>query len=1297
MSDEQKNRRLLPRHPSMFAKLKSALVLTLAILLGSIGFYYFHVQRKSDYLTSRNFRLLTSMGERIRSSVRAQGRILKHLSKTDDFMVAVESNPQRTSEILRVIAPQFESVKKITLDKESPAEDAWHELHPGASEPRIKSSYPVDKTTVLEGVVRLGRVIGRSMAPRDAFESVLLADSSGRVIHQEGASALGITNLSDVLGSKETKPAPPKTSDRLLGVSGHRVIDLAGKKHRLFIEPFSLPLQVSVAGGPQETWYLCGLISEKEQTYRSMAISSALLMLLLGSMLVAILSWPFVKLRLMGERQRVKRLDILLVGIGSLAGAAIATLTLLDVFAFHRLSVQAEEQTAELAREMERRMLAEIGSAHGELVRLEGQAQKLLGTEPAKKMRPSQIPKIYPFWDTFSLIDASGLQAVKWSTNAVVPGPAKVKERTYYQRVVDADLWHLRRGEGQFFFVEPITSWTTGEKQAVLAKPTAVKGFSASTLVFPMTSLIHPVLPPGFEFLVIDNERSPGQVLFHSDSERNQAEDFFAETDQDRRLRSTVFAKRSETMPLRYWGRDYLAHVEPVDGIPWTIVALRERNLLRAVNMEWLVTTASFVLFYLSLLFLLVLGILVVRPTYRATWLWPDRSRDYSMLSKILLLLVLAFALALPGKGLFAVSILLPFLAIATAYLRLGQRAHRGTRIAVSVCGGILRLLFAWRLLAGQDNLLRYLAFCLAAAAFGLAFSLDRTTPGQVVSPKRSRYAWAGVLLLLLTSVLPTLGFFETARRVQSESFAKHGQLRLALGLEERAQRIVQNARREKGEAEGRTFIQQRLAVPDIANVKKVALDVYAAPFLGTRINRLTEPFARPRTAARPECGPEPESGLPRLFEAYLPRASEQAVEMRELLHNRSSDCAWQWRTGTLDGELELSSFTYPFGEVVLASHLPKGFDRVDFLALVTGSLLIVLLFWLVQFISRYVFLLDPTDPAWPASGTIPSRSGLHRFLISQSRQWNLEGVREDFLCIDLCALRDDPTAGDQWRRLLRSALDRDVLIEGFREILVDEGFREEVLKFMEKLVERHRKRILIVSTVYPEGLFQSLARNGNGSHSEEKERWRAVLFSFRFEDDELRSLHDVGDATGQVDKVLQKECGSNPHLLNFARKVRTDGTPEQILEEFGEEAEVYYQSLWASCSREEEVVLAHLAEDGFVNEKNRRVVRRLIARGLVRRGPHLRLMNETFRRFVVSSVCQNEVRAVEQEAEPSAWDRLQLPLFVGLAASMLFVLTTQQSLLDGSAGKVVGLAAGIPLALVQLMEVFGGKLPGAK
>src|SRR5690349_11979148 len=100
MEKEQPEQRTRPRRPSMFAKLRAALVLVLAILLGSLGFYYFHVQKKSGYLTSRNFRLLASMGEQIRDSVNAQGSILRYLGKTDGFLEALDNDPARKSKIL---------------------------------------------------------------------------------------------------------------------------------------------------------------------------------------------------------------------------------------------------------------------------------------------------------------------------------------------------------------------------------------------------------------------------------------------------------------------------------------------------------------------------------------------------------------------------------------------------------------------------------------------------------------------------------------------------------------------------------------------------------------------------------------------------------------------------------------------------------------------------------------------------------------------------------------------------------------------------------------------------------------------------------------------------------------------------------------------------------------------------------------------------------------------------------------------------------------------------------------------
>ena len=80
-----------------------------------------------------------------------------------------------------------------------------------------------------------------------------------------------------------------------------------------------------------------------------------------------------------------------------------------------------------------------------------------------------------------------------------------------------------------------------------------------AAITIPMRSLIDPVLPPGFAFAVIDHA---GKVLFHSDRQRWH-EDFFVETDNNRRLRAQIAAHSAEHLNIRYWGSEHRAYLKP--------------------------------------------------------------------------------------------------------------------------------------------------------------------------------------------------------------------------------------------------------------------------------------------------------------------------------------------------------------------------------------------------------------------------------------------------------------------------------------------------------------------------------------------------------------------------------------------------------------------------------------------------------------------------------------------------------------------------------------------------------------
>ena len=138
---------------------------------------------------------------------------------------------------------------------------------------------------------------------------------------------------------------------------------------------------------------------------------------------------------------------------------------------------------------------------------------------------------------------------------------------------------------------ESVWSWTTAEPLAVLAKRRESADLPVAAISIPMRSLIRPVLPPGFEFAVIDHT---GKVLFHSDRQRNVSENFFEETDDNRRLRAQVAAHSAEPVNIRYWGAAYRAYVMPMALPDAYVVAMAQKQRAWAINREWLVVAIIF-------------------------------------------------------------------------------------------------------------------------------------------------------------------------------------------------------------------------------------------------------------------------------------------------------------------------------------------------------------------------------------------------------------------------------------------------------------------------------------------------------------------------------------------------------------------------------------------------------------------------------------------------------------------------------------------------------------------------------
>jgi hypothetical protein len=185
-----------------------------------------------------------------------------------------------------------------------------------------------------------------------------------------------------------------------------------------------------------------------------------------------------------------------------------------------------------------------------------------------------------------------------------------------------------------------------------------------------------------------------------------------------------------------------------------------------------------------------------------------------------------------------------------------------------------------------------------------------------------------------------------------------------------------------------------------------------------------------------------------------------------------------------------------------------------------------------------------------------------------------------------------------------------------------------------------------------------------------------------------LRTAAGLGPHEDRASRWLVEEIAGHEYLRCFVGDLRKGMSISELCDEFCERAAGYYEALWLHCSVEERLLLYQIARFGFVNGNNRTLLRRVMARGLVRREGEVRLLSETFRRFVLSRAAEVQKDTVALEDASGAWDRVRIPLVVVMVAVVAFFFATQKDVVNATSAILTGLAAGLP-ALLKIVGMF--------
>ena len=915
---------------------------------------------------------------------------------------------------------------------------------------------------------------------------------------------------------------------------------------------------------------------------------------------------------------------------------------------------------------------------------------------------------------------------------------------------LDLDLQDTYEKPDFWFYIQPIISWTTGWNSIVLSMPstriiTDSKGEKAGLKVAAMETRLsslmkYPVVPKGTGFAVFQDH--DGLVLFHSQGKRNLRENFFAETDHNAQLKGLVAARNAGSFEGQYWGTGHQFYVRPMEHLPWSLVVYRDKSLLRSTNFEILLLSGSlFTIYAIVILGILLVGFFLARSVLRgkAGWMWPAEALNsryhYLTLGNLLFLMAetllfkigdfsattnLVLVISLPLAWIFVVFLGISLMnryqqdlpspsgATARQNRRKEEKLFPYRKTYMAMVLSFLLVLSVWPAsilfeLAHQAEMTLLLKFNLLEFGRPLVkyqklaglqpFQLNpdedlcRTAQAQprCLSPTASKTP-GGSQFIFTESDLASQGVFKDftfpTRLIfepESEGPRSTGQIIDRGGMFERFHRFIR--------------------IPSLHGIE--SMETWGL------ISSPDSELARLQEVSQEEHLWETSDRNIALLLSYVPHHPASHSILSE------------------NGTVRLvSTLPLPSGGPAGLSSLFSGPSIVLY---VLFFLFLWLLWVLQRGIFRRIFFLDtnvsnpgPSRLSISISDKAPAPhllilglpgAGKSRWLDKQKTvHWNCEDLRKIM----------DSTDNPDWAQSILARLSRDIQIVALDHFEYHMGVPaqdEEKQRLLRQLFLRKDLRIVILSTMDP--THTQIPPTASSASEEpqttpsletrhEVQAWTALLESFvtvpfreAGEEKEMgRSSQPLKQpATGSglsrepvesLIPVLREECRINQHMRNLGHWLSTQSgwqsmTKDQFFSHILDLARIHYQAIWSACTLEEKLALFFLAKDRFLHFRNPGLPLAL-QKGLVVWGPDLRLMNESFRRFVLGAGPRENLLRYEKAGGASLWTLVKWPLVLVLLVGITFLIGTQQEFRT----SLVTLVSVLPVLLPAVSELPG-------
>ncbi len=1161
-------------------------------------------------------------------------------------------------------------------------------------------------------------------------------------------------------GNLRTIPPPLKPGVR-------DTITIANKSYRLFMQPLKLK--------DDSKRYIFGIIDEKKFNRQVQGLESDMVVYLLSGFLIVFFCIPIVKLFLMSSFDQLKINDVVLTALAVIL--CILSLILLNFASYqnHDDIIRIDKELETLAKGIETNFSRELKDMVNTLDAYETHfsdepelhegdiIHNVLGQFKLERVSPQQAALLslpineskikekldtlnkretaYNLYKNIFWMNEDDQQVLQFSTRNYIKGQVNP---SYMIRFTGAGNWSLAEDSTTHFYVESIPSITSDEKLVAISKSSKMRYINkegqpqeavVAVMTSPAATVIDPIMPIRYGFCIIDKN---GQVWFHSDKGRNLQENFFAETDEDTKLRAAIDHRQPEYFNVNYQSKSHRAHIAPLVNSPLFLITFHDKTYTQAIESTIISDTVKAILamvLFSILLFLVSAGVNYHQSQLKHRYVPFDWLRPHTddlsaacyehliISNSIILLLLIFFTLFTTPMVMFFLCLSANLFAFIYNQYVIYRTSGQGFGFKIGrhilVLLGFLLVIHIMPVLISQTGLhMRLLLFQGVLAVVLIVWSrvkpkLSQATSGQnpdmleqSVHPRSGRYyIWFLSSWLVLSGIVPMIIFFNgiyNSERIsayhltQSQLFQQKMARDLQIDdfYEKQMDREKDNAlikatqdlrkgsgiyadipEKKPGEA---IKTPQKNPAPNLVSFRSRLKGTPFIVFIIATIGILFFVYFIFKFVARHLFGLD--SFTPYTHSPQEPKSKETEPAVIREIHQyirAGSPMIIQCQTGE-----QLDYFSHLQKEILLPGLGTESTSHpLDKFRLEECDF--------PAFQSEDVAVLTGAAPASESCRVLR----IPNFDSYMADIDTIENLKNKLVAVKkLVSIFSDPhflvimPMVIPMVELIYSYQDAGVAQAG--EIKKADSAKKEIPKDMleKRILLQHITDLLKKINLHCATIVVPLKLPGEHTPNYKKIypiKHRAIkqLILDEFKPSAFFATIEADVYDYYIRQVRNQNSGqwSNDEL---------ETSKEEIILKIQQLSHHYYLKLWKSCTRKEKFVLYDISQDRLINFKNRETLSQLFKKGLLKNEGVLEVMNRSFRNFILTAVEKTEAHLLLGELNiHSQWKSYQAPIYLLILGAAVF-LAFQQNLLTDLDALITAIIGGLGI-LTKFSGIF--------